>query len=181
MFTFDSRKPLVLGLGCDAVADDGFGPAVAAALKADPLVRARADVACLTWSGHPLLELLQDRPRVLILDVVRTGEVAPGTLRTFAADLAVRTYNTLGRGSVCISHALNLGRHLGYVMPRRVEVMACEAQDLETAAAGLTCPVAEAVPRAVRLVRNWLEPPEKPFLPLRERRGSGSRAWHANR
>lgn len=158
MSDYASLKPLVLGLGCDAVADDGFGPAVTAALRADPFVRSRAEVVCLTWSGHPLLELLDHRPRALVLDVVRTGEVSPGTLRTFSADLAVRTFNTLGRSSVCICHALNLGRHLGYAMPAMVEVLACEAEDLETTACGLTIPVANAVPQAVQLVLKWLVP-----------------------
>ena len=83
MFTFDSRKPLVLGLGCDAVADDGFGPAVAAALKADPLVRARADVACLTWSGperrvDQLVHIHGDKDRLMPIGSIKDPVVISG-------------------------------------------------------------------------------------------------------
>jgi hydrogenase maturation protease len=52
--------------------------------------------------------------------------------------------------------ALELGNRLGYAMPERIDILAVEAQDLETLSEELTPPVRAALPEALRLVREWI-------------------------
>ena len=69
---------LVLAMGNDLLSDDG------AALHASRLLRWIApdhvDVVETSEAGFALLEFLEGYPRALILDAIRTGKHAPGTL-----------------------------------------------------------------------------------------------------
>ncbi len=148
---------LVLGLGNDLVADDGFGPAVARACRRD--FEGRADVAVeeAAAAGLRLLDLLAGHRRALIVDVVRTGEVPAGTVRRWPVEESARAW-TLGGSHECdLATALALGRRLGYPLPAELAIVVAEAADLLSIREALTPEVAAAVPRARTLVAEWLD------------------------
>ncbi len=156
-------KPLVLCLGNEVLSDDGFGPAVGARLRGDPAFLARCDLAVASLAGFALLDLLQGRDRVLIVDAVDPAAMGawsgpargPGVLHFLPGCKLVPSHNLVGSHQLSLPVALELGRRFGYAMPRTLDILACEAQDLRTMAERLTPPVQQAVDRAVALAGRW--------------------------
>ena len=150
-------EALVLGLGNDLVADDGFGPVVARECRAT--LSGRDDVAVeeAAAAGLRLLDLLAGYKRALILDVVQTGRVPPGTLLDWPLPRSAGAW-TLGGSHQCdLLTALTLGRALGFTLPDEVSLLVAEASDLETIREELSPELAAAVPRARALVADWLD------------------------
>ena len=150
-------EALVLGLGNDLVADDGFGPAVARDCRV--ALGGRGDVAVeeAAAAGLRLLDLLAGYRRALILDVVQTGRVPPGTLLDWPLPRSAGAW-TLGGSHQCdLLTALALGRSLGFELPDEIAVVVAEAADLQTIREELSPEVAAAVPRARELVADWLD------------------------
>jgi hydrogenase maturation protease len=147
---------LVLGLGNDLLTDDGFGPAVVTAAR--PLVGRLPGVRVDTTSaaGFRLLDVLAGADEVLLVDVVRTGLMRPGTVAWWPlADAGAG--RTLGAGhGMDLATTLAFGALAGYHMPRRVELLVAEAADLETIGERLTDEVRDAVPAALREVVRWV-------------------------
>jgi hydrogenase maturation protease len=154
---------LILGLGNDLLSDDGFGPAVVAAAR--PLIGQMPGVRLETAAagGFRILDVLAGADEALIVDVVQTGRMSPGTVRWWPlADAAAG--RTLGAGhGMDLATTLALGAAAGYRMPRRVSLLVAEAGDLETISECLTDAVLAAVPEALREVVEWV---------ASERRGS---------
>jgi hydrogenase maturation protease len=144
-------------LGNDIISDDGFGPAVARSCR--PVFESRPDVAVeeASVAGFHLLDILVGFRRVLIVDVVRTGTHAPGTLLSWPLDRASAGRTLGGSHQTDLATTLTLGRSLGVELPEIVEILVAEVKDLETIREGLGPEVADAVPQAVVLVQMWVE------------------------
>jgi len=151
-----SVKPLVLCLGNEIISDDGFGYVVAIQLHADKELMTIADVIFAAVAGFNLLDLLLDRPRVLILDTIQTKDGIPGTLHQFSSDLLVPGRHLTTSHQISLPTAIELGKRLGANMPARIDVLAVEAEDLVTLSESLTPCVEAAIPEAIRLVREWV-------------------------
>jgi hydrogenase maturation protease len=150
-------KPLlVLCLGNEIIRDDGFGPAVAQALEKETETNRRADVIFAPVAGFSLLDLLANRRRVLIVDTIRTGKADPGTLHSFPAGVLTPSHHLTTSHQISLPTALELGKRLGCTMPEHIDILAVEAQDLETLSEELTPPVRAALPEALRFVREWI-------------------------
>jgi hydrogenase maturation protease len=150
-------KPLlVLCLGNEIIRDDGFGPAVARELAKEIEVQQSAEVIFAPVAGFSLLDLLTNRRRVLVVDTIRTGKAAPGTLHSFPAAAFTPSHHLTTSHQISLPTALELGKRLGYTMPERIDILAVEAQDLETLSEELTPPVRAAIGNALRLVREWI-------------------------
>jgi len=148
---------LVLGLGNDLVADDGFGPTVARECRVELSGRIDVVVEEAAAAGLRLLDLLSGFRRALILDVVQTGRVPPGTLLDWPLADSARAW-TLGGSHQCdLMTALALGRRLGFELPAEIAVLVAEASDLTTIREELSPAVAAAVPRALELIADWLD------------------------
>jgi hydrogenase maturation protease len=150
-------KPLlVLCLGNEIISDDGFGPAVAREMAKEAETSRHVDVIFAPVAGFSLLDLLAGRRKALIVDTIRTGKAAPGTLHSFAADVLVPSHHLTSSHQISLPTALELGKRLGYAMPEHLDILAVEAQDLETLSEELTPSVRAAVSDALRLVRDWI-------------------------
>jgi hydrogenase maturation protease len=149
---------LILGLGNDLLTDDGFGPAVVAAAR--PLVERLPGVRVETAAagGFRLLDVLAGADEVLIVDVVQTGLMPPGTVTWWPLADAASGW-TLGAGhGMDLATTIEFGSAAGYRMPQRVELLVAEAGDLETIGERLTNEVQAAVPEAVCEVVRWVVP-----------------------
>ncbi len=150
-------EALVLGLGNDLVADDGFGPAVARACRSRFERRTDVEVEEAAVAGLRLLDMLSGYRRALILDVVQTRRVPAGTLLDLPPGDSAGAW-TLGGSHQCdLPTALALGRKLGFELPQEIAVLVAEAEDLSTIREELTPAVAAAVPRATDLVVDWID------------------------
>ena len=152
----ESLKPLVLCLGNEIVSDDGFGPEVARRVHEDATLKELVDVVSVALAGFYLLDLLQGRSRVLIVDALAGSSFgAPGTLHFFPADTMVPSHNLVGSHQLSLPVALELGRELGYRMPKTIDVLGCVAENLLDLKEVLTPEVEKAVGPAADVVYSW--------------------------
>jgi hydrogenase maturation protease len=150
-------KPiLVLCLGNDIIADDGFGPAVAQKLNGGKALPEQVEVLFAPLAGFALLDLLRGRQAVLVVDAIVTGRAQPGHLHFFPAADLVPSHNLVGSHQINLPTALKLGVLMGMDMPVTVDLLAAEAADVQTLTEQLTPPVAAAVAEAVKRVENWI-------------------------
>jgi len=152
-----SAKPvLVLCLGNEILSDDGFGPEVARRLQKENQVDLAADVIFAPIAGFQLLDLLADRKRVLVVDTIRTGTAEVGTLHHFPAGVLTPSHGLISSHQISLPTAIELGKRLSLNMPDVIEVMAVEAQDLETLSEELTLPIRSAVEKALIFIHEWI-------------------------
>jgi len=150
-------KPLlVLCLGNEILSDDGFGPTVGHRMEAVLLDNPSAEVVCASVAGLNLLDLIDRRRRVLIVDTILTGKADAGHIHFFPANVAVPSRALIGSHQVSLPVALSLGDSLGLNMPERIDVLAVEADDVCTLSEQMTPPIAAAVQPAMHRIREWI-------------------------
>ena len=143
-------------LGNDIVSDDGFGPVVARKLLDNNDFSTEAEIITASVAGFNLLDLLAGRERVLIVDAMVSGRFAPGTLNFFRAGILTPAKNLITSHQISLPTTLELGKILGLKMPQVVDVIAVEAEDIETLSEELTPTVQKAVNGALELIYNWI-------------------------
>ncbi len=146
---------LVLGLGSVERADDGVGPALVARLTAAGL--RDADLIAGPRDAAWILDAWSGRPRVLVLDAVRSDRPVGRVMRVDPSegpfvDAAGASTHGLGLAS-----AIELGRALGD-LPERLVLVGIEGGCFELGAE-MSPPVRDALPeaadRARRIVEEW--------------------------
>jgi hydrogenase maturation protease len=125
-------------------------------LRDEPELNCLADVLFAPVAGFHLLDLFQGREKVLIVDTIVTGKAAPGTLHCFPAGMLTPSKHLTTSHQISLPTALELGKRLGLEMPKTVDVIAVEAQDLETLSEELTQPVQDALEGAIGCIRKWV-------------------------
>jgi hydrogenase maturation protease len=150
------KRLLVLCLGNEVLSDDAFGPLVAHRLQDSDLGCDDVEVLYAPTAGLSLLELLEDRLAVLIVDTILTDRAQPGTVHSFPIGNSVPSNNLINSHEVSLPTALALGRQLGYAMPDDIQVLAVEAGDVTLLSEQLTPAVASAVEPALRAVAEWI-------------------------
>ena len=117
----------------------------------------QVDVIFAPVAGFYLLDLLAGRKKVLIVDTIRTGKVVPGTLQSFPSNAFIPGgYRLTISHQVSLPTALELGRRIGMDMPEVIDLIAVEAEDLETIREELTPSVHAAVDKAIELIKEWI-------------------------
>ncbi|MDR7556305.1 MAG: hydrogenase maturation protease [Armatimonadota bacterium] len=161
-----TRRALIACMGNVLRADDGFGIAVARALRGHAALPADVRVSEVGIGGIPLVhDLMEGYDLVVVVDAIQRGR-PPGTvvvLTPQVPDLRGTDWGAVaGRlgdpHTTTPGRALLLARALG-VLPKAVAIVGCEPADVESVRIGLTPAVAAAVARAadevVALVRRW--------------------------
>lgn len=159
-----SGPTLVAGIGNVFLGDDGFGVETVRALSAHPLPDGVEVVDFGVRGVHLAYQLLDGYDTLVLVDAAARGG-APGTLYLIEPD---------GAGPVEPGGAVLDGHHMspdavlallgtlcagtGSTPPRRTLVVGCEPASTEEGM-GLSGPVADAVPQAVRMLLDLLQPP----------------------
>jgi hydrogenase maturation protease len=142
---------LVLCLGNALRRDDAVALRAAELLEADPppgaIVRRTAS------SGLYLLDEMEGFDRVVVLDAIRTGRHAPGTVLEFRLE-DLRAPEGPSPHAIGLPSALARARAAGAPVPARIRVVAVEVLELDTVGEGLTPEVERAVPAAAEAVRR---------------------------
>jgi hydrogenase maturation protease len=167
---------LVLCLGNDILRDDGVGWAIADELETglsvprtpnpqSPIPSAesplpnpyapRVVVKRSALSGFYLLDELTGWDVVVVVDAVRTGAHAPGTVLSFPFE-ALRTEAGPSPHAVGLPTVVALGRQSGVPLPDAIHIVAIEVDDMESFCEGLTPAVRDAVPKAVDVIRSLM-------------------------
>lgn len=137
-------KTLVLGLGNTILRDDGAGIFVVRELA--PRLAGAADCAEGVWGGLELVERLRGYERVIIVDSILLEGEEPGTVFRLRPDDFSITARLASLHDVDIVTALELGRRLGFAMPRETAIYAVQAADTRTFGEGCTDAVARVLP-----------------------------------
>jgi hydrogenase maturation protease len=150
-------KPiLVLCLGNEVLSDDSFGPTLAQTLNDQAHLGDQVEILYAPIAGFGLLDLLNEREKVLVVDSIVTGRARPGTLHFFPMGRLTPSRNLTTSHQMSLPTALELGKQMGYRMPDHIDVLAVEVSDVTTLGESMTGPVAAAVEPALASVGSWL-------------------------
>ncbi len=149
----------VLCLGNDILGDDALGPAVAAEVSAHP--SPDVEVVATELAGFGLLDDLLNTSRLLVVDTVRTGTAAPGTIYLVREE-DLRGAPGTSPHYVGIFEMLALARTLRLPVPEDVVILAVEASDGTTVGGPMHPAVRAAVPLVTRQIEEilgeWRQP-----------------------
>ena len=156
LFTQYRMKPtLILGLGNLLQCDDGVGCRVAQALEQRALP-ADVDILDAGTPGVGLLNLMQDRQRVIIIDAAEMG-LQPGEFRRFGAEDVQLTgaKERISLHRTGIVDTLALAQQLNIALPQivfyGVQPSHIDWQD------GLSQPVQAAMPQVIEAILNEIK------------------------
>ena len=176
-----TMKTLVIGLGNPILGDDGVGWKVAEEVKAHlpsplfplPLGHVpdevegyrrqgegiNVEVDCLSLGGLSLMERMLGYDRVVLVDSMETGQGPVGSVRTFPLTSLPDPMagHSASAHDTSLITALKTAESLGADIPKQVEVVAVEAQNMYDFSEELSPSVAAAVPEAVRIVFDLLQ------------------------
>ena len=148
---------LILGLGNDILGDDAIGILAARQLRT---LFPGVDIIETAEAGIALMELMEGRERVLILDSIMTRRCEPGTLM----ELNPEDFGRVAAPSphyAGLPEVLELAGRLGIPFPSEIRILAMEVEDPFEVREGLTPKVAAALPafvaRARERVTAWSE------------------------
>jgi len=160
-------KTLIIGLGNPILGDDGIGWRVAEAIeeiinsqhKSYPHV----DIDYLSVGGLRLMERLIGYDRAIIIDAITTKKFPPGTVMSFPLeDLPNQAVGHLSSAhDTTLQNALKAGRSFGAQLPENIRIVAIESERVYDFTDELTPPAASAIPEAVQMVDEILNPVEE--------------------
>jgi hydrogenase maturation protease len=152
-------RTLIIGLGNPILGDDGVGWKVAETLSSVVGSKPSVEIDTAALGGLSLMERLLGYERVILVDSMETGQGPVGSVRTFP--LASLTDPVAGHSSsthdTSLATALKTAESVGAEVPKQVDVVAVEAQNVYDFSEELSPPVAAAVPEAVRAVLDLLQ------------------------
>jgi hydrogenase maturation protease len=150
-------KPLlILCLGNEVLSDDAFGSKVAAILgKMESELGKEVEVIYASLAGFNLLNLLEGRKKVLVVDTIVTGKAEPGTVHFFPMGNLIPSRNLTSSHELSLPTALKLAQLMEIETPENVDVLAIEAQDVQTLSEEMTEPVKASIPEAIEYIKGW--------------------------
>ncbi len=140
----------VLCLGNSLLADDAFGIVVAEQLR---VRRPDLEVRESSTSGFDLLDDTLGAGRLIVVDTVQTGTLAPGEISLFLEE-DVRAVPGGSPHYVGLFEALRLGRALGLPVPAQVAIIAVEPADCRTVGGEMDASVRAAVGEVIRIIED---------------------------
>ena len=103
-------------------------------------------------AGLDLLDAIEGREKVIVVDAVQTGQ-PPGTLYRFSRDdIEERPKQRMSLHDIDMTDLLKLSDLLGGEKPAEVVVIGVEARDIETASMELSPEIEAQVPTLIDLV-----------------------------
>ena len=148
-------KVLVIGVGNPILSDDGVGIHAARELKKKGLKN--VDVEELAASGLEFLDVIMGYDRIIIIDAIQTKGGTPGDIYTLEESDFEKAIHGSSPHGVNIATALALGRKVvPDLMPKEVDYVAIEAEDVTNVSEKLTSKVEDALPGIVNRVLEML-------------------------
>jgi hydrogenase maturation protease len=154
-------KTLVLGLGNPILSDDAVGIRVAHEVGKnlnDPEVA----VSETSAAGLSLLDSIVNYDKVIILDAVQTEKGQAGQIYRMGLEDFSLTKHFSSPHQINLITALELGKMLNLVMPKKITIFAVEAKDITTFSETCTPSVEQAIPELVKMVLQELNAEHSP-------------------
>lgn len=146
-------KTLILGLGNELLSDDAVGIWAARVLK--ERLKDQADVVESSMSGMALLELFIGYERAIIIDAIKTGRQAPGTI----SELSPSDLSSVIAPSphyAGLPELLALAKRLNLDFPKEIKIFALEVEDPYIIGSALSEPVRNALEELTQRVCGQL-------------------------
>lgn len=167
-------KTIVVGLGNPILGDDGIGWKVAEEVRKQLLLLNAAlvtrhggrkrgepdytDVEFLSLGGISLMEHLIGYDRAVLIDAMDSDQETGSIIVAKLSELPdYSTVHTTSVHDTSLQNALRLGIAMGASLPEDVVVVAITTRHVYDFSEELTPAVAEAIPRAVKIVMDLLE------------------------
>ncbi len=155
-------KTRIIGLGNTLLTDDGAGVYAAREIErclASREAAAGIDVMESEVAGFALLEAMAGWERVILIDSLQFDGLEPGTVvriepQDLRTSLRIRSVHEIDLPTV-----LELGRRLGFRMPREVTIFGIQADDAYTFGESLTPSGERGMKEAVSRVLREVLPP----------------------
>jgi hydrogenase maturation protease len=151
-------KTLIIGLGNPILGDDGVGWKVAEELSSVVGRQSSVEVDTAALGGLSLMERMLGYDRVVLVDSMETGYSPVGSVRSFplASLPDPMSGHSASTHDTSLITALKTAESIGAHIPKRVDVVAVEAQNVYDFSEELSPLVAAAVPVAVEKVVELL-------------------------
>jgi hydrogenase maturation protease len=151
-------KTIVIGLGNPILGDDGIGWQIAQTLQRVKEIPSDVTIECLAIGGISLMEALIDYDRAILIDSIVTHQVPVGTVSCYKlGDLPNLTSGHMSSAhDTSLTDALQMGRSLGAHLPVDISIVAIESQKVYEFSEDMTPAVANAVPAALKVIRDLL-------------------------
>jgi len=147
---------LVLGIGSPLICDDGVGFKVVEDIKARNIPDLDLDQQSV--SGLDLIEIMMDYQKVVVVDAIVTEKFPAGTVMLLQPEDFKNALHGTNPHEANIHMAIELGRRLAPDrMPKDIQFIAIEVNDVWTVTDVMTEEVENAVPVAAEAVLKVLE------------------------
>jgi hydrogenase maturation protease len=147
---------LVLGIGSPLICDDGVGFRVVEDIKARNIPDLDLDQQSV--SGLDLIEIMMDYQKVVVVDAIVTEKFPAGTVMLLQPEDFKNAIHGTNPHEANIHMAIELGRRLAPDrMPKDIQFIAIEVNDVWTVTDVMTEEVENAVPVAAEAVLKVLE------------------------
>ncbi len=150
----------VIGLGNTILSDDGVGIYAAREVRCrleEAVWAAPADVVETEVAGFALIELLTGWERVILIDSIQFKDVEAGSVLRIRPDDLATSLRLRSAHEIDLPTSLELGRRLGFLMPREILIFGIQAADANTLGESLTPIVEAGMRKAVDLVMRELQ------------------------
>ena len=160
----DSPKILIAGVGNELRQDDAFGVILAQKLQQETTFPPSVKVMEIGSAGIHLVQQLFDKYDVLVLlDIVKWGGAA-GTIHFKEVEVKdIATMPTDEKNEFLADmhyinplKALMMAKALK-VLPKQVIFLGCESEEHEEIGIGISAAVEEALPAAVKKIKDWID------------------------
>ncbi|MFC1983611.1 hydrogenase maturation protease [Chloroflexota bacterium] len=152
-------RTLILGIGSPILGDDGIGIHVARELARE-IKDKDIDVEDTGAAGLNLLELVVGYDEVIIIDAIMTDDGEVGEIYRFGPENFVKTVHpTTSPHNANLATVIEIGKKsLSGQMPAKIVVFAVNIQEVTRFTEEMTSEVREAIPTAVNLVLEEIDP-----------------------
>ena len=136
-------KTLILGIGNPILTDDRVGIRIAQKLKEE---KPELEVVETSETGITLLDLITGYNKLIIIDSIKTEKGNPGDLYRLKLENLKPAKDVSSSHGLGIATAFQLGRKLGYSMPKDTSIYAVEIKDNTTFSEKCTRQVKKRMP-----------------------------------
>ncbi len=130
-------KILILGLGSEALMDDGLPIRLIGDLK-EILNPLKYELKTTAVGGIELINLVQGFKIAILIDTTKSPEGKPGTVFKYSPEDIKETYNLSSQHDVSFQDALKLGAALNIDIPSRIVILAIEIFENRTLGSDLS-------------------------------------------
>lgn len=163
-------KTIIVGLGNPILGDDGVGWKVAEEVKkqlnllsasssGSARVRERnnVDVEFLSLGGISLMEHLIGYERAILIDAISTEEETGSILVSRLSEIPdYSAFHITSAHDTSLQNAIKLGKTMGANLPEDITVVGISASRIYDFSEELSTPVAQALPKATKIVIDLL-------------------------